>query len=110
MDRRAATALAAHGYDPSEHRASHFDATWFADYDLVLVMDRANERDVLAMASSDDDRDRVMMFRAFDPRRNEDGDDEVPDPWYGDDSTFEEVIGIVERTTDALVEQLAAHT
>jgi protein-tyrosine phosphatase len=111
MDRRAAATLAAHGYDPTLHRASNFDGTWFAEHDLVLVMDSANLRDVLALTGSDGDRERVMMFRAFDPRANEDdGDAEVPDPWYGDDSTFDEVIAIVERTTDALVERLAART
>ncbi|MEP6667083.1 MAG: low molecular weight protein-tyrosine-phosphatase, partial [Nocardioidaceae bacterium] len=91
MDRRAAAILAAHGYDPTQHRASHFDASWLPESDLILVMDRANLRDVLAAVESDDDRDRVMMFRAFDPRSDDNGDGEVPDPWYGDDSTFEEV-------------------
>ena len=42
MDRRAATTLTAHGYDPSRHRAALFEGDWFAEHDLVLAMDRRN--------------------------------------------------------------------
>ena len=42
MDRRAATTLAAHGYDPSRHRAALFEGAGFAEHDLVLAMDRSN--------------------------------------------------------------------
>jgi protein-tyrosine phosphatase len=38
MDQRAAAALAASGYDPSLHRAAHFDATWFESSDAILAM------------------------------------------------------------------------
>jgi protein-tyrosine phosphatase len=31
----------------------------------------------------------------------------VPDPYYGGDAGFEEVLAMVERTTDALVRGLA---
>src|SRR6185503_4812587 len=105
MDRRAASTLAGAGYDPSLHRARQVDDDLFSRNDVILVMDESNLRDVHALASSGDDRDRVMMFRAFDPLVEDDL--AVPDPWYGGQRGFDDVLAIVERTTDALVAALA---
>ena len=49
------------------------------------------------------DDDRVRMFRDFDPV-GPGGD--VPDPYYGGDAGFEEVLEMVERTSAALVAAL----
>jgi protein-tyrosine phosphatase len=46
------------------------------------------------------------MFRDFDPRASDD-DRDVPDPYYGGDDGFEDVLAMVERTSDALVAALA---
>jgi len=48
---------------------------------------------------------RVMLFRAFDPV---DPGGDVPDPYYGGDAGFEEVLSMVERTSDHLVAALSA--
>lgn len=97
MDSRAAASLSAAGYDPSRHLAQQYDASWPTTYDLVLVMDGANLADVGGRQG------RVGMFRDFDP---EDPGGEVPDPYYGGDDGFEEVLAMVERTSDAVVEEL----
>jgi protein-tyrosine phosphatase len=103
MDDRAAATLTSAGYDPSRHRARHFDRAWFAEHDLILAMDSSNFRDIVALAP-DGDQDRVVMFRAFDPAA--DGDLDVPDPWYGGQDGFDEVLAIVERATDELAARL----
>jgi protein-tyrosine phosphatase len=109
MDPRSAAVLRAAGYDPDRHRARHFDERWF-DHDLILVMDRANRRAVLATLPADR-HDRVRLFRSYDPlapdadRPRGEGPD-VPDPWYGGAAGFDEVLAIVERTAAALVEEL----
>ncbi len=106
MDRRAASTLAAVGYDPSTHCAEHFDATWFDRHDLILTMDSMNYDDVCALLLDGAERDRIRMFRAFDPLA---GDDlEVPDPWYGGSQGFQDVLAIVERTTGELLRQLTS--
>jgi protein-tyrosine phosphatase len=97
MDRRAAATLTAHGYDPTHHRAQQFGPRWLTTYDLVLAMDAANLADVGGRS------ERVMLFRDLDPEAP--GQD-VPDPYYGGDDGFEEVLAMVERTTDALVAAL----
>jgi protein-tyrosine phosphatase len=99
MDRRAAATLAAAGYDPTRHRAQQ----WLSneDADLVLAMDSENLADIGGPS------ERVMLFRELDPV--EPGGD-VPDPYYGGDSGFEEVLAMVERTTAALVAALEERT
>lgn len=108
MDPRAAASLTDAGYDPSQHRAAQFDRSWFDSHDVILAMDASNHRDITRLAPDQDSRDRVLMFRAFDPAR--DPDDpyglDVPDPYSGGPDDYRLVLDIVERTTDQLVIEL----
>ncbi|HEX6249230.1 MAG TPA: low molecular weight protein-tyrosine-phosphatase [Nocardioidaceae bacterium] len=104
MDRRAATALAANGYDGSDHRAAQFEPHWYDDHDLVLAMDASNHADLLDLGA-DAEPDRVRMFREFDPRAT-DADRDVPDPYFGGEDGFTHVLATVERTADAIVAAL----
>ncbi|MCG8149143.1 low molecular weight phosphotyrosine protein phosphatase [Pimelobacter simplex] len=100
MDRRAAALLTAEGYDASRHRAQQVRASWLDTYDLVLAMDDANLADLQALGPADPAR--VRLFRDFDPE----GTGEVPDPYYGGDAGFRDVLTLVERTADALTGDL----
>jgi protein-tyrosine phosphatase len=104
MDERAAATLAAAGYDPSRHRAQQFGAHWLDRDDVIVAMDSSNRRDVLALAADDASRDRVRMLREFDPEAGHDLD--VPDPWGGGQSGFDDVLAMVERSTDGLLKAL----
>lgn len=110
-DGRARSTLRAAGYDDT-HTARQFRAEDVTSYDLVLVMDEANLRDVTAMAPS---ANNVRKFRSFDPAAtNPDaglaGIPDVPDPYYGGADGFIEVLAMVERTGDAIVEALTTGT
>jgi protein-tyrosine phosphatase len=104
MDRRAATVLAASGYDGSAHRGRQFDDEWYDDCDLVLAMDADNHA-TLAGAAPEGSTGRLQLFRAFDPLATED-DRDVADPYYGGDEGFAVVLATVERTSDAIVAAL----
>ncbi len=111
MDGRAAATLTAAGYDATRHRARQFGPDWFARHDLVLVMDRSNLADVRATGPATGvgagvaaEPDRLRLFRDFDPA---DPGGEVPDPYYGGDAGFEEVLAMVERTARTLVTAVA---
>ncbi|MTB89650.1 low molecular weight phosphotyrosine protein phosphatase [Aeromicrobium senzhongii] len=106
MDERAAATLTAAGYDATRHRARNFTPDWFGEQDLILTMDASNHADVLALARSDEDRAKVRMYRSFDPEADT-PDAEVPDPWYGGPEGFDEVLKMVERTTDGIVRYLS---
>jgi protein-tyrosine phosphatase len=99
MDRRAAATLSAAGYDSSRHRARQYAAGTADDVDLVLAMDRDNLEDLGGVSP------RVMLFRAFVPAAP--GGD-VPDPYYGGDAGFEEVLSMVERTSETRVAAIAS--
>lgn len=101
MDPRAARLLTDEGYDASRHRAQQVQATWLEEYDLVLAMDRENLRDLRELGAADPER--LRLFRDFDPESPGD----VPDPYYGGDAGFRDVLDMVERTSSALVDQVA---
>jgi protein-tyrosine phosphatase len=105
MDRRAASVLRDAGYDPSQHRARTFSIDWYAENDLLLAMDHSNRADMIALSPTVAQEAQVRMFREFDPDASE-GDDEVPDPWYGGSDGFRDVLAMIERTTDELVDRL----
>jgi protein-tyrosine phosphatase len=102
MDDRAAATLRAHDYDPSAHRAQQLDASWGTTYDLMLCMDRSNLADARSVVPLEEPG-RLRLFRDFDPV---DPGAEVPDPYYGGDEGFEEVLAMVERTCGTLVSAL----
>ena len=97
MDPRAAATLTQAGYDATRHRARQYDASWAERSDLVLAMDHENLDNLEDLGGVSP---RVMLFRAFDPV---DPGGDVPDPYYGGDAGFEEVLSMVERTSDNLV-------
>jgi protein-tyrosine phosphatase len=101
MDPRTARVLDAAGYETSSHRARQFGPSWF-DHDLILVMDASNQADVLDQLPADR-HDRVYLFREWDPDVVGTSVPDVPDPWYGGPQGFEDVLEIVERTTDGIV-------
>ena len=97
MDQRAAATLTAEGYDATRHRAQQFAPPWLDDRDLVLAMDHDNLADIGGPS------ERVRLFRDFDPEGT--GGD-VPDPYYGGDAGFQEVLTMVERASAVLVAAL----
>jgi len=101
MDRRAAATLTAAGYDATRHRARQYTRATIG-HDLVLAMDVTNHADLADLGVA---ADRLLLFRSFDPTPD---DDSVPDPYYGGDEGFAHVLDIVERASDAIVEQLRA--
>ena len=110
MDSRAAATLTAEGYDATRHRARTFGVREADAFDLVLAMDRANHEDLADLGV---DASRLRLFRSFDPEAGGQagGDhDDVPDPFYGDDDGFREVLAIVERTSARLVDLLQRQT
>jgi protein-tyrosine phosphatase len=86
-------------------RARQFHSTDFDRFDLIVVMDEANLRDVLAVAPDDDTARRVLLFRSFDPDAHPD-DLDVPDPYYGGADGFGLVIDMVRRAAVGLVAEM----
>ncbi|PPF79724.1 protein tyrosine phosphatase [Subtercola sp. Z020] len=103
-DPRTLTSLEKHGYDGHPHRARQFDPDWFADLDLVVVLDRSHERVVKDWAANDADRSKVRLLSSFDPESGAQVD--VPDPYYSTPALFDQVLETIERSCRALFAQL----
>ena len=89
MDPRAAAALRRRGYDGSAHRAREFRPAWFAERDLVLAMDSGHLSALTRHGSA-------QLF----------ADADVPDPYYGDDAGFDDVLAQIEKAADLWVDRL----
>jgi protein-tyrosine phosphatase len=95
MDPRAAAALGRRGYDGSSHQAREFEPGLFAERDLVLAMDSGH----LSALTRRRDAARVVPIQLF-------ADIDVPDPYYGDDGGFDDVLGQIEKAADVWVGRL----
>ena len=98
-DTRAQAAAARRGIDLSGQRSRLFGAGDFETFDYVLAMDRMNYR-TLSIVCPAHARGRLSLFLDFAPSL---GLDEVPDPYYGADDGFEEVLDIVEAASRGLL-------
>ena len=95
---------ARHGIDLT-HRSRPFRAADFDTFDLILLMDNWNFRNVSALARGDDDLSRLRLYRSFDPVvKTMNRIPEVPDPYYGGLEGFEQVHEIFQRTSPAILE------
>jgi len=83
-------------------RARQVEPTDFEDFDLILAMDRSNHTDLLAMEGADPGK--VRLFREM----AGEGELDVPDPYYGGDDGFGEVLDILERGCTVVLEEVVA--
>ena len=86
--------------------AQRVDLAALQEADLVLAMDRSNLRDLERVADGAGVDTPIVLFRDFDPDAT--GTAEVPDPYYGGPDGFAEVVEICRRTSQRLVDALAA--
>lgn len=92
-----------HGCDLSNLRARQFVVEDFKTFDIIYVMDASNYNNVLRLANSEDDKQKVKLFlNELYPGKNM----AVPDPYYGGDQGFEDVYELVDKTTDIIIEKL----
>jgi protein-tyrosine phosphatase len=101
-DRRATEAARRRGI-ALEGVARQVRASDFDDFDLLIAMDRANQRDLLALAPDDQAAAKVRLLREWEPGA---ADLDVPDPYYGDGDGFENVLDMVQASCRALLQEL----
>jgi protein-tyrosine phosphatase len=105
-DVRAQRVARAHGIDLSVLRARQLVAQDFERFDQILVMDRRNHDAAMALAPPRR-RDRLALLLDYAPQL---ALREVPDPYYGGLSDFEQVFQLSEQAARGLLQSLAAPT
>ncbi|HKE44499.1 MAG TPA: low molecular weight protein-tyrosine-phosphatase [Steroidobacteraceae bacterium] len=98
-DERALAAARRRGLDMSRLRARQVASEDFARFDFILAMDRTNLADLRRRAPAQY-RERVRLFLEFAPDLDV---DEVPDPYYGSEAGFEEVLDLAEQAARGLL-------
>jgi protein-tyrosine phosphatase len=98
-DHRSLAALRSRGYDLA-HAARQVKRDWADDYDLFVAMDTGHLMELRSLMPSAE----VRLLRDWDPH----GRGNVPDPYYDGQEVFEEVLDIIERSCEGLVEELRA--
>jgi len=101
-DARAIAAAARRGIDMSDLRARMVEAADFERFDLVLAMDEQNLRRLHRLAPAGY-RQRARLFLEYAPDL---GRRDVPDPYYGGETGFEEVLDLVEAASRGLLAAL----
>ena len=103
-DQRAQAAARRRGLDMSGIRARQIVHEDFALFDLILAMDRQNFAELRRRAPVQY-RERVKLFLEFAP---EVGAHDVPDPYYGGEAGFEEVLDLAEQAARGLLTHLGS--
>ena len=76
----------------------------FHEFDYIFAMDRTNLRDLRHLESQGEGGALLTLFREFDP--HQDGDLDVPDPYYGGPEGFDLMFDMIDRTCAAFIEHL----
>jgi protein-tyrosine phosphatase len=103
-DRRSAAAARSRGIELSDLRARKVRPSDFAEFDLVLAMDRGHA-EILARQCPPEHAGRVRLFLDFAPQL---GLKDVPDPYYGGADGFEQVLDMVEAASRGVLEHIRA--
>jgi protein-tyrosine phosphatase len=98
----------------------------FDEFDLVVAMDRFNLDELRLMAASEEGHEKIRLLREFDPSNRRHparapdpyvervslaemealAELDVPDPYYGGEKGFEEVLDLVQAACEGLLAQI----
>ena len=101
-DERSQQHAGKRGYDLSTLRARKLTAEDFTRFDLVLAMDADNLAHARTLCPPAQ-RHRLKLLLDYAPDA---GKRHVPDPYYGGEAGFEEVLDLVEAACDGLIAAL----
>lgn len=97
-DDRAIAISKKYGIDISNQKARQIQIEDFEKYDLIYVMDKSNYSNVIALAKNDEHKEKVRMI--LKEERS------VPDPYFGDESGFDEVFKLLDEITTDIVSEI----
>ena len=100
-DSRMRAAGAQRGYNFT-HRARQLCAADYKNFDLIIAMDDANFRDIIARAPTGADTSKVRRFTEYCTDEFA-GTSHVPDPYYGGEKDFHHALDIIENGCAALL-------
>ncbi|HWF16701.1 MAG TPA: low molecular weight protein-tyrosine-phosphatase [Acidimicrobiales bacterium] len=100
----AAVSLTLGGYPRERHVAHQFATRELGQTDLMVALDRRHQQTLRGLGA---DPDRLVLLRSFDPAAGAAAD--VPDPYYGDQTVFDDCRDMISAACAGLVASLAAN-
>jgi len=102
-DRRSIEKAKEYGIDITDQRARQFTSEDFINFDFIYVMDGSNYSDIIAMAESQEEMNKVkIILNELFPNQ----DKSVPDPYYGGEEGFENVYRLLDKACDKILEKI----
>jgi protein-tyrosine phosphatase len=86
-------------------RARRINTADFDRFDVIVVMDQSNLRDVMHMAPTLEDRAKIRLFRTFDPATDS---EDVPDPYGGPDEGYDTTLEQITAAAAGLIKTLSS--
>ena len=100
-DARSRAAGERRGYDFTGIHSRQVQADDFAAFDVILAADRSNLADLKALCPARHQH-KIKLLLSFIAQAEQD----VPDPYYGGEQGFEQVLDLIEAACDGLLTQL----
>ncbi len=100
-DPRSIAIARKNGLDITYQRARKFQAKDLQAYDLILAMDTSNRSNILRLAKTEAERDKVRLMLSYSHPNEERS---VPDP-YWDDNGFEAVFEMLEEACEVILKE-----
>jgi protein-tyrosine phosphatase len=101
-DPRMCKAAAKRAYDLKSLRARRLSDEDFFRFDRILAMDKRN-LDYIQQMCPTEFHDKLGLFIDF---ARESGEEEIPDPYYGNAEGFERVLDLCEAAGEGLIESI----
>ncbi|PSG88039.1 protein-tyrosine-phosphatase [Aurantibacter aestuarii] len=85
-------------------KARQFTKQDFKDFDIIYAMDNSNYRDITALATTEDEKNKVkLILNETSPGENKD----VPDPYHDTQKGFETVFNMLNEACEVIAKRLA---
>jgi protein-tyrosine phosphatase len=102
-DKRSIAVGKNYNIDITNQRGRQFTIKDFDDFDFIYVMDNSNKENVLALTQNEQHIKKVkLILNEIFPDENVD----VPDPYYGGDSGFENVYKMLDEACEQIAKRL----
>ena len=101
-DTRATAAAKLRGINLSNQRSRIVEQSDFEEFDYIIAMDYENVSE-LNSRCPDEFKNKIQLFLEY---ANNFSEEEVPDPYYGGDNGFENVLNLIEDATEGFFQHL----
>ena len=102
-DERSIAVAKKYGIDLTNQRARKFSVNDFDTFDVIYAMDESNYQNILALARSMEDEQKVqMILNEINPNSNQ----SVPDPYYGGKDGFENVYQLLDEACTVIANKI----